>query len=135
MSSTRTVVVVDRELPKGLAANAVAILAITLGATEPELPGPDVVDGGGRTHPGLFPGGLPILGVDRPRLASVHDGARERGLRVVSLPAVAQQTNDYETFRSAVADTAADELEYVGVLVHGEGKAVRAVTGDLPLLR
>jgi hypothetical protein len=135
MSSTRTVVVVDRELPKGLAANAVAILAITLGAAEPELPGPDVVDGGGRTHPGLFPNGLPILGVERGRLAGVHDDARERGLRVVSLPAVAQQTTDYETFRSAVADTAADELEYVGVLVHGEGKAVRAVSGDLPLLR
>jgi hypothetical protein len=113
----------------------VAILAITLGAAEPDLPGPDVVDGGGRTHPGLFPGGLPILGVDRARLAAVHDGARDRGLRVVSLPAAAQQTNDYETFRGAVAATAAEDLEYVGVLVHGEGKAVRAVTGDLPLLR
>jgi hypothetical protein len=135
MTSTRTVVVVDRELPKGLAANAVAILAISLGAAEPDLPGPDVTDGGGRTHHGLFPGGLPILGVDRPRLAAVHDGARERGLRVVALPAAAQQTNDYETFRSTVAATAAEELEYVGVLVHGEGKAVRALTGDLPLLR
>jgi hypothetical protein len=135
MSSTRTVIVVDRELPKGLAANAVAILSISLGATEPGLPGPDVVDGGGRTHQGLFPGGLPILGGDRPRLAALHDGARERGLRVVSLPAVAQQTNSYETFTSTVAATAAEDLEYVGVLVHGEGKAVRAVTGDLPLLR
>jgi hypothetical protein len=135
MSSTRTVIVDDRELPKGLAANAVAILSISLGAAEPDLPGPDVRDGGGRTHPGLFPGGLPILGVERGRLATVHDGARERGLRVVSLPAVAQQTNSYETFTTTVAATAAEDLEYVGVLVHGEGKAVRALTGDLPLLR
>jgi hypothetical protein len=135
MSSTRTVIVVDRELPKGLAANAVAILSISLGATEPDLPGPDVIDGGGRTHQGLFPGGLPILGGDRSRLTALHDGARERGLRVVSLPAVAQQTNSYETFTSTVAATPAEDLEYVGVLVHGEGKAVRAVTGDLPLLR
>jgi hypothetical protein len=135
MSSTRTAIVVDRELPKGLAANAVAILSISLGAAEPGLPGPDIVDGDGRTHHGLFPGGLPILGGDRARLAALHDGARERGLRVVSLPAVAQQTNSYATFTSTVAATPAADLEYVGVLVHGDDKAVRAVTGDLPLLR
>jgi hypothetical protein len=54
---------------------------------------------------------------------------------VAILPAVAQQTNSYETFTSTVAATAAEDLEFVGVLVDGEGRAVRAVTGDLPLLR
>src|SRR5918992_2780684 len=42
--SERCVIVVDEDLPAGLAANAAAVLALTLGAREPELVGADFVD-------------------------------------------------------------------------------------------
>jgi hypothetical protein len=71
--------------------------------------------------------GLPRIDRELPRGLAAN--------AVAILPAVAQQTNSYETFTSTVAATAAENLEFVGVLVDGEGRAVRAVTGDLPLLR
>src|SRR3954470_19357397 len=43
-TTTRTVVVIDRDLPRGLAANAAAVLALTLGVHRPSLVGPDFDD-------------------------------------------------------------------------------------------
>jgi hypothetical protein len=54
LSATRTVVVLDRELPKGLAANAAAILALTLGVPRPALVGEDFEDAAGGTQLGLL---------------------------------------------------------------------------------
>jgi Protein of unknown function (DUF2000) len=130
---TRTVVVIDRTLPKGLAANAAAVLAITLGVHRPDLVGADFEDAAGSPHLGLIPTGLPILGAGAAELPALREAARERGLLVVDLPAQGHQTNDYEAFRAAVATT--PELVYLAVLVSGRPKDVRAVTGQLALLR
>ena len=130
---TRTVVVIDRTLPKGLAANAAAVLALTLGVHRPDLIGPAYEDASGSAHLGLIPTGLPVLGADAAELPALRDAARERGLLVVDFPSPGQRTTDYDEFRSAVA--AADDLAYLAVLVSGRPKDVRAVTGQLGLLR
>ena len=44
LRTVRSVVVVDRDLPKGLAANVAAVLAMTLGVRTPELIGADFED-------------------------------------------------------------------------------------------
>ncbi|WP_092864827.1 DUF2000 family protein [Quadrisphaera sp. DSM 44207] len=131
----RSAIVLDRQLPAGLAANAAAVLALTLGALEPDLPGPDVPDAAGEVHPGLFPTGLPVLAAAAGDLAPLRARALRAGVRVVDLPAVGQQTTDYEAFCAAVAATAAADLAYAGVLLHGPARAVRSLTGGLPLLR
>lgn len=129
----RSVVVVDRDLPKGLAANVAAVLAMTLGARTPELIGADFEDAGGQAHPGLMATGLPILGAPAAELAGLRSSALERDLLVVDLPAAAHTTNDYEVFRDQVGR--APELQYLGVLVSGPKRAVRSVTGQFGLLR
>jgi hypothetical protein len=132
-TATRTVVVIDRELPKGLAANAAAILAITLGVHRPHLIGAPFEDADGTEHPGLIPTGLPVLGAGAGELPAIRAAARERGLLVVDAPVAAHQTNDYDEFRATVA--ASTEMRYLAILVSGAPKAVRAVTGRLGLLR
>jgi hypothetical protein len=131
----RCVIVVDRELSPGLAANAAAVLALTLGAREPALVGPDLVDADERVHPGLFPAGLPVLTAPSERLVALRDGADRHGVAVVAMPRFGQQTNDYDEVRAAVAATPAADLCFAGVALYGEGRPVRRLTGDLPLLR
>jgi hypothetical protein len=135
VAATRTVVVLDRDLPKGLAANAAAVLALTLGARRPALVGADFEDAAGGAHLGLFPAGLPVLCAGAAELRALREAALERGLLVVDMPAFGQQTNDYAEFRAAVARTAPDRLDYLGMLISGPKKPVRAVTGQLALLR
>lgn len=134
--ATRSAIVVDRDLPIGLAANAAAVLALSLGAMHPDLPGPAFVDGGGESHPGLFRSGLPILKGKRTEIARARTAAREEdGVVVIDMPAVGQTTNDYERFRGLVAATGSAEIAYAGIAVHGPGPVVRDLTKRFSLLR
>jgi hypothetical protein len=131
----RCVIVVDAELPSGLAANAAAILALTLGAQAPGLLGDDLADADGDRHPGLIDRGLPILGAPGPALPAIRARALASEVRVISFPTFGQQTNDYDAFRERVAVTPTEQLEYLGLLLYGPKRAVGKLTGSFPLLR
>jgi hypothetical protein len=133
LKTIRSVVVVDRDLPKGPAANAAAVLAMTLGVRTPELVGADFEDGAGGAHPGLMATGLPILGAPASELPALRAAPLERDLLVVDLPVAAKTTTDYGVFRDEVGR--AQDLQYLGVLVSGPKRAVRSVTGQFGLLR
>ena len=133
--SERCVIVVDEELPAGLAANAAAVLALTLGAREPGLVGADFVDADAEPHPGLIPIGLPVLRASSNDLVDIRRGAAADGVRVVDFPVFGQRTNDYDEFRGMVAVTPAAELSYLGLALSGPRRAVGRLTGPLALLR
>ncbi|MEJ5945617.1 DUF2000 domain-containing protein [Pseudokineococcus basanitobsidens] len=131
----RCVVVVDRDLPPGLATNAAAVLALSVGARYPDLPGDDLVDADAGVHPGLIPMGLPVLAAPAATLAGLRAAALARDLFVVSFPTAGQQTTDYADFTQTVAATHPDDLTYLGLALCGAAKPVRRLTGGLPLLR
>jgi hypothetical protein len=132
----RTVIVVDRDLTAGRAANAAAVVAVSLGAAHPDMPGPDLVDAGGGRHPGLFPDGLPILAAGATEMVRLREAAAaDPAVLLVDFPAAGQTTTDYEEFRAAVATTAPEELRYVGVALHGPADTVRTLTRRLSVYR
>jgi hypothetical protein len=131
----RCVIVVDEALPPGLAANAAAVLALSIGARFPELPGRDLMDADGSAHPGLIPMGLPVLSAPAARLTGLRAAALDVGLDVFDFPTAGQQTIDYEAFAAAVAQTSSAALAFLGVALCGPNKPVRKLTGGFRLLR
>jgi hypothetical protein len=132
-NGTRCVMVVDEALAPGLAANAAAVMAVTLGAKLPELVGEDFEDADGACHSGLITTGLPVLRAPAVELAALRARAVEAEIGVVGFPASGQTTTDYEAFRAMVAETASPE--YLGLAFYGPAKTVRRLTGSLGLLR
>lgn len=134
--STRTVIVVDQQLPIGFAANAAALLALSLGARRPELPGPDLVDAAGRHHVGLFPYGLPILAGTTTEIARAREMAAEQHeVLVVDFPTDGQTTTDYAEFGRLVSSRPPQELRYLGIALHGPTDIIRSLTRRFSLLR
>jgi len=133
--TVRCVIVVDESLPAGLAANAAAMVAVTLGATVDGLPGADLVDADGNVHPGLVAAGIPVLAASRTQLSDLRPRALAAGVGVIDFPAFGQETTDYDAVIDRVGATPAAELEYLGIALHGSGRAVRRLTGSLRLLR
>lgn len=131
----RCVIVVAEDLAPGLAANAAAVLALTLGAREPGLVGADFVDADAEPHPGLIPIGLPVLRASRADLVDIRRRAATDGVAVIDFPVFGQRTNDYDEFRGMVAATPAAELSYIGVALSGSRRSVGRLTGRLALLR
>lgn len=131
----RCVIVVDSNLPAGKAANAAAVIALTLGKRHPYLAGEDLVDASGCAHPGLIPIGIAVLGVPGERLPELRARALDRGVDVVDFPSQGQDTNDYQEYGSRVSKVPTEDLAYVGVGVFGTRKAVSKVIGHVPLLK
>jgi hypothetical protein len=132
-NGTRCVVVVDEALAPGLAANAAAVMAMTLGTKIPALVGEAFVDGAGEEHPGLITTGLPVLRAAADELPALRAKALEAEVGVIGFPRSGQTTTDYEQFRAMVAETPSPD--YLGLALYGPRKTLRRLTGSLGLLR
>jgi hypothetical protein len=133
--ASRCVIVIADSLPAGRAANAAAVIALTLGKRHPHLAGPDLVDASGHTHPGLIPIGIAVLAASAPDIVGVRSKALKDGVDVVDFPSQGQQTTDYAEFGARVAELSTEELTYVGVGLYGHRKAVGRIVGRFPLLK
>lgn len=131
----RCVAVIDAALPVGKAANAAAVMALTMGQRQPHLAGAPLIDQAGNAHPGLIPIGIPVLGAPCDDLATIRDKALSAGLEVVDFPAQGQETTDYEAFRRMVAETPPEAIRYLGVMLYGEKKRVSRLVGKYRLLK
>lgn len=129
-------IVVSEELPAGLAANAAAVLSITLGHRIEGLVGADVKDADGVAHPGIISLPIPILAAPREKIATLVPAAVEDDeLFFVSFSALAQSCKTYDEYIDRMAATATADLDTVGVGLHGPHKRVNRLVGSLPLLR
>ena len=126
-------VVIDEALAPGKAANAAAVMAMTLGTKVNGLIGEDFVDGEGAVHPGLFRLGLPVLKARGEQLRELREKAVAAEVGVIGMPVNGQQTNDYGEFVAMLATST--DVSYLGLALYGPAKAVRRLTGSLALLR
>ena len=131
---SRCVIVVDAALPSGRAANAAAVLALTLGKRHPHLVGADITNADGDVHFGLVWMGVSVLCASADMLTQLRDRALTTDVEVIDFPIEGQQTTDYEAFRRAVSRVPRTELRLVGLCLYGAKKPVTRLVGSLPLL-
>jgi len=131
----RCVIVVDAQLPPGRAANAAAVLALSVGRRHPALVGPPLVDASGVEHPGLIPIGIAVLAADQATLAGIRDKGAAAGCDVIDFPLQGQQTTDYGALRDAIAQVTTADLRYVGVALVGARKPIGRIVANLGLLK
>jgi len=131
----RCAVVIDQALPAGRAANAAAVIALTLGKRHPHLAGPDLVDASGAAHPGLIPIGIAVLAAAAAELGDLRAKALKYHLDVVDFPVQGQETTDYAAFAARVRTVPTSGLAYVGVGLYGSRKVVGRLVGRFSLLK
>ena len=102
---------------------------MTLGTKVPEMIGEDFADADGSAAPRPVPRRPPVLKAPKDKLAQVREKALRRDVGVIGMPVHAHQTNDYETFKRMLRDTAA--TEYLGLALYGEEKADQAPDREL----
>ncbi len=135
----KCVIVVNRDMPPGLKANAAAALALSLGNGIGEsLIGPDTVDRDGRRHPGITRIGLPILEAPEETVREIYESvssAPDSPTRAIGFSALAQSCRDYGDYTARMERTGSSELRYSGVCLFGPPKEVSRLTGSLRMMR
>lgn len=133
--NARCVMVIDPNPPQGVRANTAALLGASLGRHVLDWIGPDIPDGTGSIHLGLFDRAITILAARPERIGELRKAAKEAQLTVVDFTTLAQRARTYGEYRSSLASSASDDIVYLGVALFGDEQTVRSLTGSLALLR
>jgi hypothetical protein len=132
---TKIVIVLREGLAPHIAANAAAVLGLSIGGRLPQLLGADGKDASGGVHAGLNTHPVPVVTADADQIAELHGMARERDdVIVVGFTEVARRARDYGIYLDDLATTPAADLEYVGVALFGPRNRITALTKRFPLL-
>ncbi|MGA3093258.1 MAG: DUF2000 domain-containing protein [Terriglobales bacterium] len=133
--NARCVMLIDPGLPPGVRANTAALLGASLGRHVLDFIGPDIPDGGGSIHLGLFDRAITILAAPPERIRELRKAAKEAQLTVVDFTTLAQTAKTYDEYRTSLASSNDSEVSYLGIALLGDGQTVRSLTGSLALLR
>ncbi len=134
----KCVIVLLKGLPIGLAANAAAILGITVGKELPELVGESVMDADEKIHLGIVERPIPVLSCkeeDMREILERLDVMDDSDMAVVDFTQLAQRCKTYWEYIEKMAVTPGKDLVYTGIALCGEKKKVDKLTGNLALLR
>lgn len=137
-SKEKCVIVLDEDLPLGLAANTAAILGITLGKTLPEVVGADVLDRSGKPHLGIIEFPVPVLRGSSEDIRGIREKLYQpefQELTAVDFSDLAQGCRTYDEFLEKMGQAPEEKLQYLGVALCGAKKKVNQLTGNMPLLR
>ncbi|SEG99200.1 Protein of unknown function [Nonomuraea solani] len=127
-------IIIDRDLPRGLQANAAACLAASVGVSVPAIVGSGGVDASGLAHAGLPWTGCTVLAAPAAIVGRIRNDAAALSELVVSdMANLAQRTNVYDEYLAELART--EEPSYLAVSLFGPRALVEGLTGRLPLLR
>lgn len=138
LDDLKCAVVLDAELPIGVAANIAAIMGVSLGKRFPGIVGADVYDAEGSRHAGIVEVPIPVLKATERDLRDFRARALsidEDEVAVVDFTNVAQGCKEYDEYITKMGGTKNAEIAYLGLLLVGKKKAVNKLIGSLPLLR
>lgn len=134
----RVAVIVTPDMPLGLMANSVGVIAVGLGAQCPRLADSALADAGGRQFGSVCNQPLPILQADRATIRQVMLKAfagRTNGAAVVPFPAFARSIHVFADYELALGTKSLDDEEIDGLGLAGPSSWVKSLTGSLRLLR
>ena len=134
----KCVMIINQNLPAGVAANTAAIMGISLGKQKPQIVGPDVADKNGRYRPGIIEFPVPILKGSSENMQEIYRKLllpEFSSLTAIDFTDLAQSCRTYGEFIEKMARTGPGELRYLGMALLGPRHQVDRLTGSLPLLR
>ncbi|CDH01574.1 DUF2000 domain-containing protein [Xenorhabdus bovienii] len=134
MNDKKCVLVIDKDLPLGVIANTAAVLALSLGKAHPELVGDNIKNRDGGEHLGITRIPIPILAATASEIKEIRSQLQSHST-IVDFSNVAKSTKSYEDYSSRLEAVSEDSIEYLGIAVYGDKKAIIKQTGNMKLIR
>lgn len=134
----KCVMIIDSELPAGIAANTAAALGISLSGRIEGLVGDKLADMNGRIHEGVTNIAIPILASSKEELRQIHDEIMEIAdpeIFLIGFSEVAQKSLNYKDYEKKLAYRAKEQIDYLGICIYGPRSKVNKLSGSLKMLR
>ncbi|MFT4274222.1 MAG: DUF2000 domain-containing protein [Pantoea sp.] len=132
----RCTLVIDQQLPAGLAMNAASVIGISFGKWIENLVGPDMHSQDGEYYPGVIYAPLPVLLAQGNYLRELQQNcANDAEIFTMPFSALAQSCKTYDEYGERIASAHSDHIELVAIGLIGPKKKITRLTGNLKLYR
>ncbi|WP_342754582.1 DUF2000 domain-containing protein [Pantoea sp. MBD-2R] len=135
-SQHRCTIIIDKDLPAGLAINAASVIGISFGRTMENLVGPDMQSLDAVNYPGVIYSPLPVLlAVGDTIQALQHIAEEDADIYAMPFSALAQSCKTYKEYGEKISSVSSDNIELVAIGLIGPKKKIAKLTGNLPLYK
>ncbi|MDJ0475923.1 DUF2000 domain-containing protein [Pantoea eucalypti] len=135
-SQHRCTIIIDKDLPAGLAMNAASVIGISFGRTVDNLVGPDMQSLDEVNYPGVIYAPLPVLLASGDYLHELQASAEsDDEMYVMPFSALAQSCKTYEEYGERISSVKSANIELVAIGIIGPKKKLTRMTGNLPLYK
>ena len=132
----RCTLIIDKDLPPGLAMNAASVVGVSFGRALENLVGPALHSRDGLIFPGVIAAPLPVLLASGDYLRELHQhSAADETLFAMPFSALAQSCRSYDEYEARMRDAASPQIELVALGLAGPKKTIARLTGNLKLYR
>ncbi|CAK6491560.1 hypothetical protein PANNVG_01294 [Pantoea sp. Nvir] len=135
-SQHRCTIIIDKDLPAGLAMNAASVTGISFGRTVENLVGPDMESLDAVNYPGVIYAPLPVLLASGHSLREIQVSAeRDSEIYVMPFSALAQSCKTYDEYGDKISSVKSEDIALVAIGIIGPKKKITRLTGNRPLYK
>lgn len=135
-SKHRCTIIIDKDLPLGLAMNAASVIGISFGRTIDNLVGSDMQSLDNVNYPGVIYSPLPVLQASSEYLREIQNNAEyDDDIYVMPFSALAQSCRTYQEYDEKISSISSSNIELVAIGIVGSKNKVTKMTGNLALYK
>ncbi|HBS7955894.1 TPA: DUF2000 domain-containing protein [Klebsiella pneumoniae] len=135
-SQHRCTIIIDKDLPVGLAMNAASVIGISFGRTIDNLVGPDMRSLDEVNYPGVIYSPLPVLLASGEYLHEIQKIAEsDDDIYVMPFSALAQSCRTYQEYDEKISSIKSSNIALVAIGIVGPKNKVTKMTGNLALYK
>jgi len=128
-------IIIDKDLPAGLAINAASVIGISFGRTTENLVGPDMQSLDDVNYPGVICSPLPVLLAPGSYIQELQRIAKEENLYAMPFSALAQSCKTYDEYGERISSVSSENIELVAIGLMGPKKRITKLIGNLALFK
>ncbi|ELN2738957.1 DUF2000 domain-containing protein [Pluralibacter gergoviae] len=135
-SQHRCTIVIDKDLPPGLAINAASVIGISFGRMIENLVGPDMQSIDDINYPGVIYSPLPVLLASADYIRQLQTTAEiDNEIYIMPFSSLAQSCKTYQEYEERISSVKSENIELVAIGLIGPKKKITRMTGNLPLYK
>ncbi|EMD1654439.1 DUF2000 domain-containing protein [Pluralibacter gergoviae] len=135
-SQHRCTIVIDKDLPPGLAINAASVIGISFGRMVENLVGPDMQSIDDINYPGVIYSPLPVLLASADYIRRLQTTAEiDNEIYIMPFSSLAQSCKTYQEYEERISSVKSENIELVAIGLIGPKKKITRMTGNLPLYK